>query len=187
MNTCCLCVKTWLFWISRIAEWWRFPFHYFICSTPMSAIYFSRTNEGNKVGGTLCYLSLHVCLCWCLSVKADSRVSAISLLPSCAWPSSSTVARKSMVWKREPEVEQMMHQVELNENYSMTWTTGKTRYCKKLTRSLSTETFICNTGENCLIKTMAKMILAGLPPTTYLSKTYQNYLALLNLPILKCI
>lgn len=55
------------------------------------------TSERNKVGGTLRYLSLHVCLCCCLSVKADSRVSAISILSSPAWPSSSTEARKSLV------------------------------------------------------------------------------------------
>lgn len=78
------------------------------CTLPvshiLSGIYFSGTNWRNKVGGTLCYLSLHVCLCWCLSVRADSRVSAISLLPSSARPSSSTDARKSIVWKRESGV-----------------------------------------------------------------------------------
>lgn len=64
-------------------------------------VYLLRTNERNKAGGTLRYLSLHVCLCCCLSVKADSRVSAISILSSPAWPSSSTEAKKSLVWNEE--------------------------------------------------------------------------------------
>lgn len=49
------------------------------------------------------YLSLHCCLCCCLSVRAESSVSAISLLPSPARPSSSTVARNSIVWRGREE------------------------------------------------------------------------------------
>lgn len=45
------------------------------------------------------YLSLHVCLCCCLSVSAFSNTSAISLLFSCAVASSSTTTSSSWVCK----------------------------------------------------------------------------------------
>lgn len=87
-----------------------------------------------KADGELCYLSLHVCLCCCLSVKADSRVSAISLLPSPSWPSSSTRARKSIVWKKREEIGNGCIKWNLRKRQrmdSMTWTSGKTCNLRK--------------------------------------------------------
>lgn len=74
------------------------------------------------------YLSLHVCLCCCLSVRAFSKMSAISLLFSCSVSSSSTTANSSWVCKQTQSVYNFKLEITQNQFRSVSQLCSTTLY-----------------------------------------------------------